>query len=99
MNDRRMLNVACRLLSGVDWQLLQSANCPEFPLAENAPDRFSLSAETDAWSDECSGPLDASGGPALTTVQRRSLWEAIRLARLGDPRKAELALLRLFLRP
>ena len=87
MDDRRMLNVACQLMSGINWRLVQSTNC------------FALSAQNDIWNDECSGPLDANGGPELTTAQRRCLWRAIRLTRLGDPHNAELAMLRMFLRP
>jgi hypothetical protein len=60
MDDRRMLNVACRLLTGVDWQLVESTSI--VPFVANVPNGFSLRAQNDVWSFECSGPLDASGG-------------------------------------
>jgi hypothetical protein len=94
-----MLNVACQLLPGVDWCLVQLSNHQQIPLGTKIPNGFSFSVQNDVWSDECSGPLDAKGGPCLTIAQRKSLWQAIRLTRLGDPHHAELALLRTFLRP
>lgn len=98
MEDRRMLDIACQLLSGVDWRLVQLSGAQPSSLAGTL-NGFSLRASNDVWSDECAGPLDGNGNPSLTNTQRQSLWQAIRLTRLGDPDNAELALLRMFLRP
>ncbi|WP_254509399.1 hypothetical protein [Anatilimnocola floriformis] len=91
MDDRRMLNVASRLLADVVWRLVQSTDY--VPVVADVPNSFSLRAQNDVWSHE-----DESGGPELTIAQRSTLWQAIRLTQLAIPHNAELALLRLFLR-